>query len=101
MGKVLEFPKPKDKSDQDYDVAIECVDLAVHLFHVLEDEIAHIDSPYCKNMNFEDQDSREAQDMYVIANLLSSMFIRHNGVKHTMQPYLDDLYDILLAQTGD
>lgn len=105
MGKILQF-RPRttelkeNASEQDYDIALECVDVAVHLFNVLEDEIISLNSPYSKDINFDDPDNPTARDMYVIINLLSSMLIRHNGINHLMHPYLDDLYEILVERIG-
>ena len=110
MGDLVEFPsglilsqgeKARGKDEQDYDVAMDCVDLAVQLFDVLEKTLEESDSPLCQKMNFSDPEAAEARDIYVIINLLSSMLIRYNGVKHTMHPYLDDLYFVLLGNTGD
>lgn len=110
MGDLVEFPsglilkqgeKARDKDTQDYDIAMGCVDIALHIFDMVEKELEALDEPLCKNMNFTDPEKTEARDFYVIINLLSSMLIRHNKIKHAMHPYLDDLYYVLLDNTGD
>jgi len=105
MGDIVEFPSglkvPKSVEEQNTELAHECVSIAIHLFDLMEDELLNLGNPLCDRMNFTDPESPEARDIYVITNLISSMLIRYNGLPHTLHPYMNDLYDIILQQTGD
>ena len=52
-------------------------------------------------MDFRDPENEESRDMYVIVNLISSMFMRYGGIKHFLQEDLDALYNKIEANKND
>jgi len=107
MGDLVQFPtgkilkaneEIKSKSDQEYEKAMDAVDIAIRMFVILQQAFVELDDPELKDLNFTDPNCLEAQDMYVIINLISSMIIRHYGINHQLHPYMEDLYEIIVEQ---
>jgi hypothetical protein len=71
----------------------ECVDTSQFVLLMIEDYIYEEDSSAFNEMEFRNPEFEEGRDMYVIVNLLSSMFMRYGGVEHFLQGDLDTLYN--------
>jgi hypothetical protein len=70
----------------------ECVDTAQFALLLLEDYIESDEASTLKELDFRDPEFAESRDMFVVVNLLSSMFMRYGGVTHFLQKDLETLF---------
>lgn len=70
----------------------ECVDTAQFALLLLEDYIDTDEGSSLKELDFRNPEYAESRDMYVVVNLISSMFMRYGGVKHFLQKDLEELF---------
>jgi len=95
---VIPFPTKKEideKKEAEYlnSLSNECVEDAHFLLEVLEEFIKTGQvSEGLVDMNFRDETVQEARDMFVIVNLLNSMFNRYYGLPHGLHQVLDSAY---------
>jgi|TARA_B110000908_G_scaffold53604_1_gene65360 hypothetical protein len=78
----------------------ECIDTSEFVLMMLEDYFASEDSVF-DEMDFRDTLYPESQDMHVIVNLISSMFMRYGGIEHFLQEDLDAIYKKIEANKND
>ena len=79
----------------------ECTNVAQLILVMIEDLIHNFDDVHSFNeINFRNKDNTESKDMFVIVNLLSSMFMRWGGAKHFLHDDLDTMFDRLVDQQG-
>ena len=93
MGKVIKFPTKKEieeKQEQEaFDEVAYYSDEAIHgaqfLMECME-ELLHNGtvSPEFKNMMLRDETQQECRDMYVVVNMMFSMFSRYLNVPHEL-----------------
>ena len=94
-------PVPNDQRTQ-MEYGLEAVEMAIHLFFLLEEELEKIALSEGKPpMNFRETDHGEARDMYAIVNLMSAMLIRKVGVDHMLHDHLDEIYDLIMSSVHD
>ena len=79
----------------------ECVDTSQFVLLMIEDYLTEEYGTAFADMEFRDPELEESRDMYVIVNLLSSMFMRFGGVDHFLQEELDALYNKIEANKND
>ena len=70
----------------------ECVDTAQFALLLLEDYIESDEASTLQELDFRDPEFAESRDMFVVVNLLSSMFMRYGGVTHFLQKDLETLF---------
>lgn len=107
---IIKFPikeRMQQIADEQYeeDMAMEyfaddCVDTAQLILTVIEELVNDVDGSPFEGMNFRNKDVQESKDVFVIVNLLSSMFMRYGGMKHFLHEYMDVIYEKLLEQQG-
>tara|TARA_R110002153_G_scaffold67391_1_gene179529 strand:- start:61 stop:390 length:330 start_codon:yes stop_codon:yes gene_type:complete len=107
MNNIIPFPteRRQDQIESERNWAYEnfteeCVDTSQFVLMMLEDYFAAEDSAL-DEMDFRDPENEESRDMYVIVNLISSMFMRYGGIKHFLQEDLDTLYNKIEANKND
>lgn len=67
---------------------------------MLEDYFAEEESAF-DEMDFREPENEESRDMYVIVNLISSMFMRYGGLNHFLQEDLEAIYNKIEASKND
>ena len=107
MNNIIPFPteRRQDQIESERNWAYEnfteeCVDTSQFVLMMLEDYFASEDCAL-DEMDFSDPENEESRDMYVIVNLISSMFMRYGGIKHFLQEDLDALYNKIEANKND
>lgn len=109
---IIQFPLEKRMmaiADEEYEKVMEeeyateqygldCVDTSQLILMMIEELINEQDGSPFEGMDFRNKDFPEAQDAFVIVNLLSSMFMRYGGMKHFLQEYLDIIFMKIQAQ---
>ena len=102
MSNIIQFPleRRQKQIEREQDIYHLCVEEAEGLTQVILDEVEGIEKIEWPEMfddfNFRDPKNPEAKDMYVIANLINSMFLRYLGIKHNLHSELDRTYDHIL-----
>ena len=102
MSNIIQFPLERrlKEIEREQDIYHLCVEEAEGLTQVILDEVEGIEKLEWPEMfddfNFRDPKNPEAKDMYVIANLINSMFLRYLGIKHNLHSELDRTYDHIL-----
>ncbi len=105
MSNIIEFPMERRQKQiqAEEDIYSLCVDEAEGLTQIMMDEIdsaianvPQIDPEIFDDFNFRDPKNPEAKGVYVIANLINSMFLRYLGIKHNLHTELDRTYDTIL-----
>lgn len=101
MGKVIKFPTKKEieeKQEQDaFDEVAYYSDEAIHgaqfLMECIE-ELLHNGtvSPEFKDMMIRDETQQECRDMYVVVNMMFSMFSRYLNIPHELHQDMDNMY---------
>jgi len=71
----------------------ECVDTAQFTLLLLEDYIDSDEASTLKELDFRNPEYAESRDMFVVVNLLSSMFMRYGGITHFLQKDLENLFE--------
>ena len=102
LGKILHFPTGKEitappKTDEELveEIVREVVDIASHLFDVIDDEIDSIskhDFNVLNGINLRDEKHRESRDAFVVINMLYALLTRYLGIDHELHKDLDRLY---------
>jgi len=94
-------------ADEQYDedmameyFANDCSETAQLILTVIEELVNDTDGSPFEGMNFRNKDVQESKDIFVITNLLSSMFMRYGGMNHFLHEYMDIIYEKLLEQQG-
>lgn len=107
MNNIIPFPteRRQEQIDDERDWAFEnftdeCHDTAQFILLLIEDYISEEVSAF-DVMDFRDPKLAESRDMYVIINLLSSMFMRYGSIKHFLQDDLDAIFDKIEANKYD
>ena len=100
MNNIIPFPieRRQEQIDDERDRAFEnftdeCHDTAQFILLLIEDYISEDELSVFEVMDFRDPKLAESRDMFVIINLLSSMFMRYGGIKHFLQDDLDAIFD--------
>ena len=75
----------------------ECTDTAQFVLLMIEDYLSEEYGTAFKEMDFRDPEYDESRDMYVIINLISSMFLRYGGLDHFLHDELEALYNKIEA----
>lgn len=75
----------------------ECTDTAQFVLLMIEDYLSEEYGTAFKEMDFRDPEYDESRDMYVIINLISSMFLRYGGLDHFLHDELEVLYNKIEA----
>lgn len=100
---ILQFPIERthdaigEKIIEEMHIHEECADLGRFCVEVLQKTLRRSDISEFANMNFNDIDSLEYRDMFVILNLLVSMFLRKAKIDHLLQEDLTNIYNKLYA----
>lgn len=96
---IIQFPYEKrqaqieDERDWAYEnFTEECVDTAQFTLLLLEDYIDSDEGSNLRELDFRNPEYAESRDMFVVVNLLSSMFLRYGGVTHFLQKDLESLF---------
>ena len=107
---IIQFPIEKrmqEIADEIYEKDMEmehfsndCVDTSQLILMMIEELIKESDGSPFQEMEFRNQDFPESKDIFVIVNLLSSMFMRFGGMKHFLHDYLDIIFEKLIEQQG-
>lgn len=101
MTNIIPFPiERRQKLIDDEEVLYNvCVDEAETITQCIVDEIdgiilglPEIDQNMFDDFDFRNIENPEAKDMYVIANLVNSMFLRYLGIKHNLHSEMDKLH---------
>ncbi len=100
MNNIIPFPTERrqeqidDERDREFEnFTEECHDTAQFILLLIEDYISEDELSVFEVMDFRDPKLAESRDMFVIINLLSSMFMRYGGIKHFLQDDLDAIFD--------
>lgn len=103
MNNIITFPteRRQEQIDDEQDRVFEnfteeCHYTAHFILLLIEDCITDISEDEVsafEMMAFRDPKLAESRDMFVIINLLSSMFMRYGSVKHFLQDDLDAIFD--------
>lgn len=105
MSNIIQFPldRRKKQLEAEEDLYTYCIDEAEGLTQLMVEDMASlIESDYVvdpsifDDFDFRDPKNPEAKDMYVIANLINSMFLRYLGIKHNLHPELDRTHKHIL-----
>lgn len=105
MSNIIQFPieRRQKEIEAEEDIYAFCVDEAEGLTQFMMDEIEtaisnvpEIDPEIFDDFDFRDPKNPEAKDMYVIANLINSMFLRYLGIKHNLHNELERTYETIL-----
>jgi len=96
---IIQFPTERrqaqieEERDWEYEnFTDECVDTAQFALLLLEDYIYSDEGSNLKELDFRNPEYAESRDMFVVVNLLSSMFMRYGGIKHFLQKDLETLF---------
>jgi len=110
MSNVIQFPiKPRitrmqnDIEEEYYQQMIDqenCVEMSQYLFKIIQSALLEQDwVAEFKSIDFNDSEKYEAQDMFVILNMIASMLLRFRGYNHMLQKDMDKLTEkLVLAQ---
>ncbi len=111
MNNIIPFPTERrqeqidDERDREFEnFTEECHETAQFILLLIEDYILDISEDELSAfevMDFRDPKLAESRDMFVIINLLSSMFMRYGGIKHFLQDDLDAIFDKIEANNYD
>lgn len=98
MNNIIPFPteRRQEQIESERNFAYEsyteeCTDTAQFVLLMIEDYLDEEDSAF-DEMEFRNPEFDESRDMYVIINLLSSMFMRYGGLEHFLHKEMDDLF---------
>lgn len=107
MNNIIPFPteRRQDQIESERNWAYEnfseeCVDTSQFVLLMIEDYLAEEESAF-DEMDFRDPEYDESKDMYVIVNLISSMFMRYGGLNHFLHEELTALYNKIEASKND
>ena len=70
----------------------EAADTAQYMLDIIESELQMSPESNFHRMDFRDDRTREARDMYAIINLMNAMLLRFAGVPHKLQQELDRVF---------
>ncbi len=102
--KEIEDQKAFEEMDAEHEIELftdECTNIAQLILVMIEDLIHNTEDAHSfDDINFRSKDNQESKDMFVIVNLLSSMFMRWGGVKHFLHDDLSKMFDKLVEQQG-
>lgn len=99
---ILQFPNIKadiiaEDIMEKINVQEECADLGRFCVDIIQKTLRASDISEYTNMDFNDIESKEYKDMFVILNLLVSMFLRKADHDHLLQDDLNNIYNKLFA----
>ena len=107
---IIQFPikeRMQQIADEVYEEDMEmeyftndCIDTSQLILTIIEELITEEETSPFKDMNFRNKDVQESKDIFVIVNLLSSMFMRYGGMNHFLHEYMDIIYEKLMEQQG-
>lgn len=97
---VIQFPnrmteiekKLKESREAVQYISDEAADTAQYMLDIIESELQMSPESNFHRMDFRDDRTREARDMYAIINLINAMFLRFAGVPHKLQKELDTVF---------
>ena len=102
MNNIIQFPtKRRDlQIEEELDTTQFLIDECSELTAFVLDEINLLmqdisdrgDHEHFDNFDFREAANDEAKDMFAIANLINSMYLRYYGIEHTLQDELDTLF---------
>jgi hypothetical protein len=108
MNNIIPFPTERrqeqidDERDREFEnFTEECHETAQFILLLIEDYISEDELSIFEVMDFRDPKLAESRDMFVIINLLSSMFMRYGSIKHFLQDDLDAIFDKIEANNYD
>lgn len=100
MNNIIPFPlerrQEQIESERNWafeDYTSECVDTSQFVLLMIEDYLDEVPESAFDEMDFRDPEFAESRDMYVIVNLISSMFMRYGSLKHFLQEDLEAIYN--------
>ena len=73
-------------------ISDEAADTAQYMLDIIESELGMSPESNFHRMDFRDDRTREARDMYAIINLINAMLLRFAGVPHKLQKELDTVF---------
>jgi len=107
MNNIIPFPtaqrQEQIESERNWayeNYSEECADTSQFVLMMLEDYFAEEESAF-DEMDFREPENEESRDMYVIVNLISSMFMRYGGLNHFLQEDLEAIYNKIEASKND
>ena len=96
---VIQFPDKmsgKISARDMEEIHEEAADLATFCIDIIQKEIRK-DQSTLSTIDFNDIETPEHRDVFVILNLLASMFLRKSGVHHLLHIELDNMYAKLVT----
>tara|TARA_Y200000002_G_scaffold224423_1_gene185317 strand:+ start:2286 stop:2624 length:339 start_codon:yes stop_codon:yes gene_type:complete len=102
MSNIIQFPIEKRRKQlaEEEDIFSLFVEEAEELTQFIVDEIDSLPKEVWPDVlddfDFRDPKNPEARDMYVITNLINSMFLRYLGIKHNLHSELDKTYEHIM-----
>jgi len=99
---VIPFPDRmsrniSDNVMQEMNLHEEAADMATFCIDIIQKAIRKQSHSELSTIDFNDIQTPEHKDMFVILNLLSSMFLRKGGIDHLLQSDLDHVYAKLVT----
>ena len=86
-----------EKVMENIDIQEECAELGRFCVDIIQKTLRNDPRTLMSDLDFNDIKSDEYKDMFVILNLIVSMFLRKSNIDHLLQRDLNDLYMKLLT----
>jgi len=105
MNNIINFPleRRETQKQEEQEVAEFLVSESGEITAFILDEIDNLmdeiseqgEHDHFDGFDFRVEDNHESKDMFVLANLMNSMFLRFYGIEHTLHNELDELYNTI------
>ena len=94
--RLQEVEEERDLEEMGREFSLEeCTETAQVILLMIE-ELLSADHSSFDDIDFRDKLLPESRDMFVIINMISSMFLRYGGVHHFLHDYLDVVYEKIM-----